>query len=47
MEKEQSEQIQQMLNLDEDKTALQVLVVNTYDDLITTNSDKTIDHLNL
>ena len=36
-----------MLNLDKDKTALEVLVANTYDDLIMTNSDETIDHLNL
>ena len=36
-----------MFNLDEDKTALKVLVADTYDDLIMTNSDKTIDHLNL
>ena len=45
-EKEQSEQIQKMFNL-EDKTALKVLVAKTYDDLIMTNSDETIDHLNL
>ena len=32
--KEQSEQIQQMLNLEEDKTALMVLVADTYEDLI-------------
>ena len=44
-EKEQSEQIQQMFNLEEDKTALKILMANTYDDFITTNSDETIDHL--
>ena len=36
-----------MFNLEEDKTALKVLVANTNDDLIMTNSDETIDHLNL
>ena len=36
-----------MFNLEEDKTALKVLGENTYDDLIMTNSDETIDHLNL
>ena len=36
-----------MFNLDEDKTALKVLVVDIYDDLIRTNSDDAIDHLNL
>ena len=46
-EKEQLEQIQQMINLEEDKTALKVLAANTYDDDITTNSDETIDHLNV
>ena len=45
-EKEQSEQIQQMFNLDEDKTALKVLVADT-DDLIRANADDTTDHLNL
>ena len=38
------EQIQQMFNLDEDKTALQVLVADTYDDLLRTSSDDAIDH---
>ena len=42
-----SEQIQQMFNLEEDKTALKDFATNTYDDLIRTNSDDTIDHLNL
>ena len=46
-EKVQSEQIQQMFNLDEDKTSLKVLIADTYDDLIRTNSDDTIDYLNL
>ena len=45
-EKEQLEQIQQMLNLEEDKTALKVLAANTYDDLIRTISDETVYHLN-
>ena len=35
-----------MFNLDEDKTTLKVLAADTYDDL-RTNSDDTIDHLNL
>ena len=35
-----------MLNL-EDKTALKVLAVNTYNNCIRTNSDEVIDHLNL
>ena len=42
-----SEQIQQMFNLDEDKTALKVLMVDTYDNLIRTNSDDAVDHSNL
>ena len=41
-EKGQSEQIQQMLHLEEDKTALKVITANTYEDLIR----ETIDHLN-
>ena len=45
-EKEKSEQIQQMLNLEEDKTSLKVLVADTYDDLIRTNSEEAIDQLN-
>ena len=36
-----------MLNLEEDKTALKVLVADTNDDLIRTNSEEAIDHLNL
>ena len=35
-----------MLNLEEDKTALKVLVADTYDDLIRTSSEEAIDHLN-
>ena len=40
------EQIQQMLNLEEHKTALMVLVTDTYEDPIKANSEETIDHLN-
>ena len=47
VQKKQSELIQQMFNLEEDKTALKVLAVNAYDDLIMINSDETIDLLNL
>ena len=46
MERE-SEQIQQMYNLDENQTAFKVLVADMYDDLIRANSDDAIDHLNL
>ena len=46
-EKEQSEQIQQMLNLEEEKTGLNVFAADTYDDLIRTSSEEAIDHLNL
>ena len=42
-----SEQVLQMFNLDEDKTALKVLAADTYDILIGTSSDDAIDHLNL
>ena len=35
-----------MLNWEEDKTALKVLAVVAYDDLIRTNSEEAIDHLN-
>ena len=42
----ESEQIQQMYYL-EKKSVLKVLATDTYDDLIGTNSDNTIDHLNL
>ena len=44
-EKEQSEQIEQMLNLEEDKTALKVLAADTYEDLIRVTPEETIDHL--
>ena len=40
-------QIQQMYNLDENQTVLKVLVADTYDNLIRTNSHEAIDHLNL
>ena len=40
-----SEQIQQMLNFEEDKTVLKVLAANTYDDIIKTNSEEAIDNL--
>ena len=43
-EKEQSEEIQQILNLEEDKTLLKVLAINIYEDLIRANSEKTIDY---
>ena len=46
-EKEQSEQIQQILNLEDDETALKILVSDTYEDLNRENSKETIDHLNL
>ena len=36
-----------MYNLDEDQTALKVLVANTSNSLIRTNSDDAVDHLNL
>ena len=45
-EKDQTEQMQQMLDYEGDKTALKVLVAETYEDLIRTNSEETIDHLN-
>ena len=45
-EKEQSEQIQQMLNFEDDKTVLKVLAADTYDDLIRTSLEEAIDHLN-
>ena len=42
------EQLQQMYNLDEKQTALNVLATDTYDILIRTNSnDSIVDHLNL
>ena len=36
-----------MFHLDEDKTALKALAADTYDNLIRTNSDDAIHHLNL
>ena len=42
----EKEQIQQMLNLGDDKTALKVLVADTYENLNRTNSEDTVDHLN-
>ena len=41
------EQLQQMYSLDKDKIALKVLIANTYDNLIRTNSDDAMEHLNL
>ena len=38
------DQIQQMLILQQDKTALKFLVADTYKDLIRENSEETIDH---
>ena len=35
-----------MLNLEEDKTALKVLVEDIYEDLIRATSEETTDHLN-
>ena len=35
-----------MLTLEEDQTALMVLSAETYNDLIETNSEEAIDHLN-
>ena len=45
-EKEQSKQIWQMLNLEEEKTTLKVLVADTYENPIRVNSEETKDHLN-
>ena len=45
-ENDQSEQIQQILNLEEDKTALKVFAADTYKNVIRANSGKTIGHLN-
>ena len=41
------EQIQQMYNLDENKTALKVLTADIHDNLVRTNPDDAMDHLNL
>ena len=46
-EAESPEQIQQMYNLDINQTALKLLVADTYNNLIRTNSDDAIDHLNI
>ena len=46
MDKE-SEHIQQLYNLDENQTSLQILVPDAYEDLIRASSCKAIDHLNL
>ena len=35
-----------MLNLEEDKTALKILVADIYENLIRANSEETTDHLN-
>ena len=45
-EKDQTEQMQQMLDVKGDKTALKVIVADAYENLIRTNSEETIDHLN-
>ena len=45
-QKEQSGQIQWMVNLEEDKTTLKVLVADTYENLIRGNAEETLDHLN-
>ena len=42
----ESEQIQQMYNLDENQTALQILAPDTYKDLIRTHSEEAIHHIN-
>ena len=47
IQKTKTEQLQQMFNLDKDKTTLKVCATNTYDGLMRTNSDDAIDHLNL
>ena len=36
-----------MSKSDEDKTSLQVLMADTYEDPVRTNSDDAMDHLNL
>ena len=45
IQKNKSDQIQQMINLEEDKTALKVLVADTYENLIRANTEETIYHL--
>ena len=39
------EQIQQMYNLDENQTALQILAPDSYEDIIRASSEDAIDHL--
>ena len=46
-EKEQSEQIQQMLNSEEDKTALKVLLTDTYESPVRANVEETCTSLKL
>ena len=45
-EKDQTEQIQQILDSEEHKTTLKVLAPDTYEGLISTHSEETINHLN-
>ena len=45
-EKDQREQMQQMLDSEECETALKVLAPDTYEGLISTHSEETMDHLN-
>ena len=44
--KDQTEQMQQMLDSEEHETALKVLAVDTYKCVISTHSEETMDHLN-
>ena len=44
--KDQTEQMQHMLALEEHETALKVLAPNIYKSLIGTHSEETVDHLN-
>ena len=46
-EKDQTEKMQQMLDLEGNKTALKVLAADTYKDLIRSNAEETIDHFKL
>ena len=45
-EKDQTEQMQQMLDSEEQETTLKVLVSETYDSLTRTNSEKMFEHIN-
>ena len=45
-EKDQTEQMQQMLDLEGHEAALKVLAPDTYESLISTHSEETMDHLN-